>query len=78
MLTSTIFFGKDMFEFVCITIFRNTTSLFVFSGQMSLKTIAELLKNAPVLLKRFRKHRSQWEQYLPYYAYMIPTVYIFL
>jgi len=28
-----------------------------FSGQMSLRTIAELLKNAPVLLKRFSKPR---------------------
>jgi len=30
-----------------------------FSGQMSLRIIAELLKNVLVFLKRFRKSRSE-------------------
>jgi len=37
-----------------------------FSGQMSLTIIAELLTNASVLLKRFRK--PWWEQYFPNYG----------
>jgi len=61
-----------MLDFEKSKIFRNTTNSF-YSGQLSLRIIAELLKNAPVLRKRFRKPRLWWEQWA-----ILPTVLDFL
>ena len=36
-----------------------------FEGDMSLAIGSELLKNAPVHLKRFLKLQLWWERYLP-------------
>jgi len=47
------------------------------SGQMSLRIIAELLKNMPVLLTRLRKPRLWWEQYLPKQGYDTDSVRFF-
>jgi len=42
---------------------------FVFSYQMSFRTIAELMKNLPGSLKRVRKLRLWWGIFLPNLAY---------
>jgi len=63
MPTSAIFGGEIKFGFE-----NNSFSKYnqlVFAGQMSLKIIAELLKNTPSLLKRFPKPRLEWKQCLP-------------
>jgi len=51
------FYGRKRCLFLKKNIFRNTTSFF-FSGQMSLGLIVELLKKAPVILKRLE---SFWQ-----------------
>ena len=57
------FWWEIIFDLENLSFFFEIQQALVFSGQVSLVTIAELLKNPSVFLKRLRTPRLWWEQY---------------